>query len=154
MDWILANAPMFWLIVSVVCAVLEIATLGLTSIWFVVGALAAMASTYFGASFWVQILVFLIVSFLMLLFVRPFAQKHLNNKVQKTNLDSLVGEKCVVLEDIVPFNGTGLVKVDGKQWSVASQNGEEIKAGELVEILEIKGVRLIVKRVNPENQTK
>lgn len=135
-----------WVIAMVVFLVVEAITVGLASIWFAVGALAAMFTAMVGAVLWVQLAVFLVVSAVTLYFTRPLVKKYVNAKVQPTNADMLIGRECRVNETIDNVAGTGAVYVDGKTWTARTDNGEQIPEGELVIAERIDGVKLIVKK--------
>ena len=137
--------PIYWLIVVAVLLVLEILTLGLTTIWFAGGAFVAFLAGICQAPLWIQILLFLVVSIILLVFTRPIAEKHLNNSREKTNVDSLVGKHGRVLEEIDNFNQTGRVMLNGMEWTARNISSEwKIPAGTKVEVMEIKGAHLVV----------
>ena len=136
---------MYWLIGVVVLLAIELLTMGLTTIWFAGGALAAFVVTLLGGGKWAQIIVFLVVSFVLLFFTRPFAAKFFNGQRAKTNADSLIGKEAKVTDDIDNFNQKGTVFVNGMEWSARTEDDSVIEKGKKVEILEIKGVKLIVK---------
>mgnify|MGYP000109369263 CR=1 FL=1 len=134
-----------WLALIVVLLVIELLTLGLTTIWFAGGAVAAFAASMLGAGLMVQIIVFLAVSILLLVFTRPFAAKYINRNRVRTNVDSLIGEKAVVIQEIDNLAATGEVRVGGKVWMARTQSDEErIAADATVTILKVSGVKLIV----------
>lgn len=134
-----------WLALIVVLLVIELLTLGLTTIWFAGGAVAAFAASMLGAGLMVQIIVFLAVSILLLVFTRPFAAKYINRNRVRTNVDSLIGEKAVVIQEIDNLAATGEVRVEGKVWMARTQSDEErIPADATVTILKVSGVKLIV----------
>lgn len=135
-----------WVIAMVVFLVVEAVTVGLASIWFAVGALAAMFTAMVGAVLWVQLAVFLVVSAVTLYFTRPLVKKYVNAKVQPTNADMMIGRECRVTETIDNVAGTGAVYVDGKTWTARTDVGEQIPEGELVIAERIDGVKLIVKK--------
>lgn len=137
--------PIYWLIVVAVLLVLEILTLGLTTIWFAGGAFVAFLAGICQAPLWIQILLFLVVSIILLVFTRPIAEKHLNNSREKTNVDSLVGKHGRVLEEIDNFNQTGRVMLNGMEWTARNISSEgKIPTGTKVEVMEIKGAHLVV----------
>lgn len=136
----------FWIIAMVVFLVIEAATVGLASIWFAVGALFAMVATMLKAPVWLQIVVFIVVSSATLYFTRPLVKKYINNKVQPTNADMLIGKECRVVETVDNVAGTGAVYVDGKTWTARSITDEVIPEGELVKAEQIQGVKLIVSK--------
>lgn len=135
-----------WLIIIAACVIIEASTMGLTTIWFAIGALIAWFIYLTGASLQVQIVIFLIVSIVCLVLTRPIAVKKLKVGKAKTNLDSLIGETAKVETTINNFNNEGYVKTRGQIWSARSMDDEIIEKDELVVVKEIKGVRLIVKR--------
>lgn len=137
----------FWLILFVVLLMIEILTLGLTTIWFAGGALVAFILAFVGFDLPVQIIVFLLVSILLLVLTRPVAIKFFNKERQKTNAESLIGQKAVVIEKIDTLRGIGRAEVNGMEWSAKTDEaGQIIEAGEIVTIEGIQGVKLIVKK--------
>lgn len=137
-------AYLFWLIVVIAFGIVEAATLGLTSVWFAVGALAAMVCALCHGALWLQIVLFVVVSGGCLVFTRKKVQSKFNENRQKTNADRIIGHRGVVLEEIDPQNARGTVKVDGSIWSARSKNGAAIPAGAEVTIEAIEGVKVIV----------
>ena len=136
----------FWLIITIVLAVIELATMGLLTIWFAVGAVVAMLISFLDVPFIAQFTVFLIVSICAMLVVRPWAAAHLNNRTKKTNVDALVGRKTIVKTEIDNIHGTGKVELDGSTWLATSISDEIIKEGEEVVIKEVHGAKLVVER--------
>ena len=135
--------PVYWLIVVAVLLVLEILTLGLTTIWFAGGAFVAFLAGMCQAPLWIQM--FLAVSIVLLIFTRPIVEKHLNNNREKTNVDSLVGKHGKVIEEIDNFNQTGRVMLNGMEWTARSVSQEgKIPVETKVEVMEIKGAHLVV----------
>lgn len=140
----------FWIIAMVVFLVIEAVTVGIVSVWFAIGALFAMVTAMLGANLWVQITVFLVVSAIALYFTRPLVKKFVNNKVEPTNADMLIGKECRVVETIDNLSGTGAVYVDGKTWTARTVDEEIIPKGQLVKAERIEGVKLIVSKIAPE----
>lgn len=140
----------FWIIAMVVFLVIEAVTVGIVSVWFAIGALFAMVTAMLGANLWVQIAVFLVVSAATLYFTRPLVKKYVNNKVEPTNADMLIGKECRVVETIDNLTGTGAVYVDGKTWTARTVDEEIIPEGQLVKAERIEGVKLIVSKIAPE----
>ena len=137
----------FWLILFVVLLIIEIFTMGLTTVWFAGGALVAFVLAFAGLGLPVQIIVFLLVSILLLVLTRPIAIKFFNQERQKTNADSLIGQRAVVLETIDTLHGTGRVEVNGMDGSAKVEDATAvIEAGTVVSIEGIQGVKLIVKK--------
>lgn len=139
---------LFWLVISAVLIVIEICTLGLTTIWFAAGALIAALVAYLGIGSIGQWIFFLVVSVVLLALTRPVAIKYLNDKTVRTNADSLIGEIAIVTEDIDNIAGKGAVKIQGEEWTARNiQNEEIIEKETKVQILEISGVKLIVSKI-------
>lgn len=136
----------FWLIVVVVMAVIEIITLGLTTIWFAGGALAAFIVSLLGANLLVQSILFVVVSVVLLAVTRPLAVEFLNKDRTKTNAESLIGKTAVVQQEIDNLKAAGMVTVDGQEWSARSADDTVIPVETRVEILEISGVKLLVRQ--------
>ena len=139
---------LLWIILLIVFVLGELATIGLTSIWFAAGALAALITAMAGANPIVQFLAFLAVSILLLAATRPWARKYVNAKMQRTNADSLVGEIIRISERVSNMDQTGMAVVHGQEWTVRTRNDNEIiEPGEEAKILAISGVKLIVEKV-------
>lgn len=134
----------YWLIIMAVLILFEIATLGLTTIWFAFGALAAFIASLFGANIIIQIAVFFLVSLITLIFTRPVALRFFNNDRIKTNAESLIGEKARVIERIDNINASGRVMLNGQEWMARSDGNDIIEAGCTVTVNNISGVKLIV----------
>lgn len=137
-----------WLFIFVILLFIESITFNLITIWFAVGALGAFVATYFTDALVWQFLVFTIVTTVSLVSTRPLVKKLLKGRTHiKTNLDSVIGAVGIVHVDIKP-NAIGRVTVLGKDW--AAKSDKLIKAGSKVEILDIEGVKLIVKKKEEE----
>ena len=127
-----------WLAAVVVLLVIEIATLGLTTIWFAGGALIAGIVAVAGAG---------IVSLILLIFTRPVAVKYLNVNRTRTNAESLIGKEAVVTQTIENLKNQGQVIVGGIEWTARTGDNETvIEKDTVVEIERIEGVKLIVKK--------
>lgn len=85
--------PIIWLVILAFLLAIEAATAGLTTIWFAGGALVSAVAAYLGADIWLQILLFLGVSILLLIFTRPLAVRYMNKNLEKTNVNSLIGKR-------------------------------------------------------------
>ena len=143
-----------WLVLLLLFTGAEAATVGLTSIWFAAGALCALIAALLGGALWIQIALFLAVSTLCLLAVRPLARRHLNSKVEATNADRVIGEQAQVTEDIDNIHGKGAVVIRGIAWTARSEDGLPVPAGSLVRVLRIEGVKVFVERVPAEAAAK
>ena len=136
-----------WVVLMIVFLVVEGAAPGLVSIWFALGALAALISSLLGAQIWLQAVWFVVVSLLALVVTRPLAKKYVNSRTQATNADMLIGQECIVKETIDKLRGTGAVSVGGKVWTARADGDETvIEEGSVAVIERIEGVKLIVKR--------
>ena len=140
------SLSLIWLIVMVVCLAVEISTLGLASIWFAGGALLAMIIALIGGPLWLQILVFLVASIVLLIFTRPLATKFFNQNRTKTNVESVVGKQAIVTEAIDNIKGQGRIVTDGMEWTARSFDSSVIEEGSIVTIEKIEGVKAIVKK--------
>ena len=136
----------FWLVLFVVLLVVEIATMGLTTIWFAGGALIAFIAAYIHLGIGLQIVLFLAVSILLLVLTRPIAVKYFNQEREKTNVDSLIGQSAIVKEEINTIKATGRVEVNGMEWSAKTEHTEIIEVNTVVSIKGIQGVKLIVEK--------
>lgn len=141
------NMTAIWLVLMIVLLIVEGAAPGLVSIWFALGALAAMIAAILHAPIWLQALWFLIVSGISLWLTRPLAKKYVNGRTQPTNADMLIGKKCVVTEEVDNLLGTGAVSAGGKEWTARAEEPDvKFARGEIVTIARIEGVKLIVKQ--------
>ncbi len=137
-----------WLIAMAVFLIVEGIVPGLVSIWFALGALAALIAAMVGAPLWLQLVWFVLVSIAALALTRPLARKYVNGRVTPTNADRILGRECVVRETIDNLRGTGAVAVDGKVWTARMLNeNETAREGETVIARRIDGVKLIVEKV-------
>lgn len=133
-----------WLVLMIILLLIEIPTVGLTTIWGVIGAFVAMLLSMVGVPIVAQFIIFFIVTALLLYYTRPWALKHLNNKVTKTNKDKLIGQIIKVNETVDNINQTGSGNVNDVSWTLRAKDNAIIPKGSLVKVLEISGVKLIV----------
>ena len=139
------NYTIFWLVALVLFILIEIATMGLTTIWFAGGALVAVIASALGLPLVVQIVLFFAVSFVLLYFTRPMAVKYFNKDRVKTNAESLVGRQAIVISEIDNLQGIGQVTVGGMEWSArTAEAGVRLDVGSVVNIIAINGVKLLV----------
>ena len=115
------SMTVFWLIVLVVLVVIELLTMGLTTIWFAGGALAATIAALFHAPVAVQVILFLVVSGVLIFSTRPLAVKYFNKDRVRTNAESLVGRQAIVISEIDNLQGIGQVNVGGMEWSARTR---------------------------------
>lgn len=139
------NPAILWLAALIFFVVIEIATVGLTTIWFAGGALIAEIAQLLNAPFWLQVVLFFVVSIVLLVVTRPLAIKYINRNRTKTNVDSLIGKQAVVIEDIDNIKGLGRVRIQGIEWMARTKNPDEKPhVNDVVHILAVEGVKLIV----------
>lgn len=138
------NPNYLWLAAVIILVVVEAATVGLVSLWFAVGALAAFVVSFFTPSPWIQLGVFALVSVAAMALIRPLAKKYLIPKKTATNADRILGQEALVLEEIDNLSARGRVSVAGMEWAARSEDGAPIPAGALVTILRIEGVKVFV----------
>ncbi len=139
-----------WLVVLIVSIGVEVATLGLTSIWFAGGAVVAVIVAAFHGPVWLQILLFFAVSLLLLFFTRPIAVRYFNRDRVRTNVESMIGRQAIVTSEIDNLQGIGQVTVGGQEWSARTEgDGLNLQPGTVVDIVAVNGVKLIVK-VDPQ----
>lgn len=150
MDIILQYLPWFWFGLAVLFTIIEVFTFGLATIWFALGALLMMLLSPLPIPFVWQILIFLVISSLLLIFTRPIAIKKLKVGREKTNTDSLIGAKALVVKEITEFE-KGLVKINGVEWSAQSIDSKKIEKGATCIIKVIEGVTLVVEKLPSED---
>ena len=141
--------PLIWLGVLIIFVAVELATTQLTTIWFAGGALVAFGLSFFdGINIWVQLIVFLAVSILLLAFTRPALVKLLDKNKIKTNVETVPGKVAIVTEQIENLKSKGAVKIDGIEWTARSNDDDEIiPVGQKIVILRVEGVKVIVEKV-------
>lgn len=139
------NMTAFWLVALVTLVVIELLTMGLTTVWFAGGALVATVASLFDAPPVLQIIIFLVVSVLLLFFTRPLAVKYFNKDRVRTNAESLVGRQAIVISEIDNLQGIGQVNVGGMEWSARTKtDGVTLPVGTVTTVLAINGVKLVV----------
>lgn len=141
-----------WLGAAVVFGVVEAATAGLVSIWFVAGALGALIGAWLGASVAVQMVVFAVVSAAALALTRPLVARMERGSPVATNLDRVLGETARVTETVDNGLSTGTVYVDGKTWTARSADGNVIPAGSMVRVENMEGVKLFVQEIKQTDE--
>ena len=134
-----------WLVVFILLILIELATMGLTTIWFAGGAVAGFVASMLGANVVIQAVAFFAVSILLLFFTRPFAVRYINSNKTKTNVDGLIGQEALVLEEINNIRETRCARLEGKEWTARSMNDTVIPKDTVVTVERIEGVKLIVK---------
>ena len=141
MDW----AHYFWIVMMVLFVIIEGAcAIHLVSIWFAVGSLAAMIASLNGVVWWMQIIIFLLVSGALLALLWPLVKKFLRPNLKKTNLDSVIGSVGLVTATIDNLSATGQVKLGGMEWTARSTTGKIIDPHTEVKVDRIEGVKVFV----------
>ena len=133
-----------WIGAIVIFGVVEAATVGLVSIWFVIGSVAGLIAAVLGAAIWLQVVVFFIVSIAALIATRPLVRKLSKKGEVATNADRVLGGMARVTETIDNTIPTGEVYIDGKTWTARSQSGAVIAPETLVKVIRLEGVKLYV----------
>ena len=137
-----------WLGLIIIFLIIEIITVGLTSIWLAGGALVALILSCLGVNLIWQIVAFFVLSVVLMVFTRPFAKKYINSGRTKTNYESTIGKTAKVTEVIDNLNETGTALVDGQEWTARAKNPQEvIGKDEIVRVTDIIGVKLIVEKL-------
>ena len=139
-----------WLGLMILFLIVEASTVGLVSIWFAAGALVALIAGMIGAPLWLQVVLFLVVSGVMIALLRPLTRKYIAPKKTAMNADRHVGRICLVQETIDDLHDSGAVKLDGVIWTARTGTDEVIPVGEKVCVLKLEGAKLYVERVKEE----
>ena len=137
----------FWLIALIVLLVGEAITIGLTFVWFAVGALGALIVAVLGGALWLQVVIFLALSGVTLALARPVFARFLKTSHAATNADRVIGQTAVVTEQIDNLSGTGQVNVAGQIWSARSAHDVVITRETEVRVLKISGVKVLVEAI-------
>lgn len=140
MNW----AAIIWLVLLVIFIMTEASTVAVVSMWFAIGALAAMIASLLGAQVWLQVVLFLVVSCSLLCALRPLVRKYFTPKLTRTNVDSVIGSTGIVTSRIDNVMSQGQVKLGAMEWTARSTSGEVIEAGMLVKADRIEGVKVFV----------
>ena len=141
----------YWLIILAVLIVIEIMTLGLTTIWFAGGALSAFIVSLFFDNLLVEVILFGVVSLVLLYFTRPLVIKYFNPKKTNTNYEGVIGKEAFVIIKIDNMKAVGQVTVDGQEWAARSLEGNMIEKGTTVAVRGISGDNLIVTSTGKDN---
>lgn len=144
-EYFFTNTWLFWLIIALVCLVVEIGAGDFFVTCFAIGALFSLISSFFGVDFWIQVVIFAFCSILSILFIRPSLLKalHQSSDDRKSNADALIGRIGTVIEEIEP-EGSGYVKVDGDNWKAVSNEDEVLKEGTKVRIVSMESIVVTV----------
>lgn len=146
------SQSLLWLMILFVSIVIEIATMGLTTIWFAGGALVATILSLFQLPLSIQFVAFILVSFVLIIFTRPIAVRYFNKDRIRTNTESLIGQQAIVVSEIDNLQQIGRVAIQGKEWTArTTMNGALLQPGTVVVVRAIDGVKLIVEERKEEN---
>ncbi len=141
-----------WLAIMIILVIIEVVTLGLVCIWFAGGALIAAIIAVFGGPWWLQLIAFVAVSAVLLIFTKPVAKKYFTDKIQKTNSEDLVGKKVMVTETVDNVRATGVAVASGLEWTArAREDGVTFDKGEIALVQAIEGVKLILVKCPQEH---
>lgn len=141
-----------WVAIIIIGVALEAFTLDLTAIWFAVGAVVALVAASIGLNFYAQLIIFVLFSAALLVLTRPFCRRFLKVKKEATNADRIIGSTAIVTEAIDNIRETGAIKILGNVWSARSNDDTEIPKGVKVKILEIRGVKTVVTRLDSDTE--
>ena len=136
-----------WLAAFVLFLVVEAGTVSLTSVWFAVGSLAALVVSLLDGKLWLQVTLFLAVSVILLLTLRPLVRKFITPRIVRTNVDGMVEKQGIVTSPVDNLNARGEVTISGMPWTARSTDGSPIEAGTLVQVDRIEGVKAYVSPV-------
>lgn len=139
-------STIIWIVAIVIFGVAEAVTAGLTSIWFVLGGVAALIAAICNGPVWLQIALFFVVSIATLAATRPLVAKLIKKDIKPTNADRVLGGSARVTERIDNDVPTGAVYIDGKTWSARSSTGEIIEPDAMVRVVRMEGVKLYVEK--------
>ena len=136
----------FWVVAFLIFAIAEAVTVRLTAIWFAVGSLAAFMSVLMEIPFWMQLLLFLLVSLLFLLITRPFQKRFLAGSCQTASVSDMIGCTGTVTEQINNDEIKGRVRIGELDWLARSHDGCLLDAGEQVVVRSVEGISVVVAR--------
>ena len=136
-----------WLILVILLTMIELMTVNLTTIWFVISGIAALIISIFIDDYTLQFAVFVIGGIILLITTKPFLTNFLKSHKEKTNIDRIIGMTGKGTEKITK-NENGAIKIDGKEWTAFANH--TINKDEIARVLEIKGVKVKVEKVKEE----
>ncbi len=137
-----------WGVVFAAMVIAELLSLQLVSIWFAAGAAAAFIAALIGVDMWIQLIVFVLISLVLLFFTRPLLRKFRIENGEPTDININIGKTAVVIEEINNIGGKGRARLDGVDWKAVSLDNQAVPQGEIVKVCEIKGTRLYVLPAN------
>ena len=145
-DFIISNLPWFWLAVLIVCIIIEAFTLALTTVWGGIAAIPMIFIAKTGLPFKWQLLIFVVITFALIVFTRPFAVKKLGLGKNKTNVDTMIGEEVQVTKAVTKFQKGEAKARNGVIWTSTAENGEDIPKGTVCIIAAVEGNTLILRK--------
>ena len=140
------NLPWVWVAVTILCVVIESLTLSLTTIWFGISSFVLVFLAFTPIPFGVQLLIFVLLSLVLLIFTRPIVKKKLNQKKIATNYERIIGQIAVVTKKITAID-KGSIKINGMEWTAAVKEDITLEEGSKCIIEEIAGVTAYVKEI-------
>lgn len=140
MNW----AAVVWLLLMVIFIWIEASTVTMISLWFAAGALASMIAALLGGELWLQLVLFVVTSGVLLALLRPVVRKCFTPKLTRTNVDAIVGTEGIVTEEINNLLAEGQVKLNGLEWTARSTSGETIASGTQIKVDRVEGVKVFV----------
>lgn len=144
---------MAWLGAMILFLIIEVLTVGLATIWFAAGALAALIASALGMGILGQFLIFFIVSILLLVFTRPLAVRYINPHRVPTNYEDAIGKTVQITERVDNLHGCGTALLNGQEWTARSQKDDVVlEKDTLAKVLSVAGVKLIVVPAAPESE--
>ena len=137
-----------WLVLFVAMLIVEACGPALVSIWFSFGAIVALILSFIpGVEWWIEVIVFVVISVATLLALRPVLRKYIKRNKYNTNIDSFNGKRGYVIEDMT-YLRPGAVKIGDVSWTAIPANKDEtIVENEIIEVVAVNGNKLIVKKV-------
>lgn len=133
-----------WLVAMVAFFAIEATSVTLISLWFAGGSLAALIVSLLGGEFWLQAVVFVVVSLVLLALIRPLVRKYIKPKITATNVDSVIGSQGYTTEQVDNIAATGQVKLGGMFWTARSTDGNPIPPNTLIRVDRVEGVKVYV----------
>lgn len=133
-----------WLVLLVTFCAVEASTVAMVSLWFAAGSLVAMIAAMLHAQLWLQVLLFVVVSGLLLAALRPLVRRFVTPKLTKTNVDSVIGSTGRVTVAVDNIAAAGQVKLGAMVWTARSTSGDPIPEGTLVQVDRVEGVKVFV----------
>lgn len=142
-----------WIVLIVITIIIELETADLLTIWFTLGAIAALISSALDADPMLQVSIFIGVSLILIVLTRPLTKKMMKTEIVRTNADKVIGMQAVVTKTINP-DEIGEVKVDNSLWRAINLDNQVINVGERVVVNAISGIKLIVSKIDKEENIK